>query len=147
MLEFDGNKYCILISVGGRCPKCLKCGKLCHIYHECKACHCVSINATTDDDIKTNCPYKDISAARAKTGREQSAQNPLIQEGKNHCNSLQCQQKAVPALQVPGYSNWGHQALAGLTKRQLAEALEDDGFQLVMNKHRHDHGNTLLASL
>ena len=68
MMAFDGNKYRILVSVSvdGRKPRCLKCGKPGHIRRDCKARHYASCREMTDEHITPNCPYKGSFAVKAK---------------------------------------------------------------------------------
>ena len=58
IMAYDGSRYRILVSVDGRKPRCLKCGKLGHIRRDCKAKKCAVCRNMTDEHVTANCPYK-----------------------------------------------------------------------------------------
>ena len=58
ILARDGNTYRILISIDGRRPKCLKCGRIGHIRKCCKAIKCPVCREWTEDHDGSNCPRR-----------------------------------------------------------------------------------------
>ena len=57
-LARDGNTYRILISIDGRRPKCLKCGRIGHIRKRCKAIKCPVCREWTEDNDGSTCPRR-----------------------------------------------------------------------------------------
>ena len=58
ILARDGNTYRILISIDGRRPKCLKCGRIGHIRKRCKAIKCPVCREWTEDHDGSTCPRR-----------------------------------------------------------------------------------------
>ena len=58
ILANDGNTYHILISVDGRRPKCLKCGRIGHIRKKCKAVKCPVCRKWTEEHDGSTCPRR-----------------------------------------------------------------------------------------
>ena len=58
LLAKDGNTYRILISIDGRRPKCLKCGRIGHIRKRCKAIKCPVCREWTEKHDGPLCPRR-----------------------------------------------------------------------------------------
>ena len=142
IMAYDGSRYRILVSVEGREPRCLKCGKLRHIRRDCKAKKCAVCRNMTDEHVTANCSYKGTMAVRARFGKSQpnQTQSSAPRAGPSQMQSSTAQ---VPQSTAGGLSSQAQAALGGMTEQQLSHALTDeDGFQTVTYKKHRQVKNT-----